>query len=75
MVKLIGMRIRAINGYAMGLTDRSLEVLLQLAVALKRNGSGWVYKDEIASNLSTPQLVSCIRSEIRTTPYTRMGDL
>lgn len=27
-----------INGYAMGLTNRSLEVLLQLAVTLKRDG-------------------------------------
>lgn len=54
-----------INGYAMGLTDRSLEILLRLAVASKGTKGGWVHKDEITSNLSAPQLISRLRSEIR----------
>jgi|GEM_PF-2594394 len=49
----------------MGLTDRSLEILLRFAVALKGNNCGWVHKDEIASNLSARRLISRLKSQIR----------
>ena len=64
-----------INGYAMGLTDRSLQVLLQLAVALKSDGQGWVHKEDIASNLGAPQLVSRLRSEIRNHTLNKDGKI
>ncbi|MBW1928581.1 MAG: DEAD/DEAH box helicase [Deltaproteobacteria bacterium] len=64
-----------INGYAIGLTNRSLEVLLQLAVTLKRDGQGWVHKEDIASNLGAPQLVSRLRNEIRNHTLNKDGKI
>ena len=54
-----------INGSPVGITNRSLEVLLRLAVALKQDGQGWVHKVDVAKNLSASQLISRLRSEIR----------
>nr|HID57890.1 hypothetical protein [Desulfobacterales bacterium] len=50
-----------VNGYALSITNRSLELLLQFAVTLKRDGTGWVHKEDILSR----QPISRPRSEIR----------
>ena len=54
-----------INGSPVGITDGSLEVLLQLAVTLKQGSGGWVHKIDLAKDLGVPQLISRLRSEIR----------
>lgn len=64
-----------INGYALGITNRSLELLLQFAVALKQDGKGWVHKEDFASNVGATQLVSRLRSELRDHTISRDGKI
>ena len=60
-----GRNLVMINGSPLAITNRSLEVLLQLAVALKQDNGGWVHKIDLAKDLGAPQLISRLRSEIR----------
>ena len=64
-----------INGYALGITNRSLELLLQFAVALKLDGTGWVHKEDISLNLAVTQIVSRLRSEIRDHTINKKGNI
>ena len=63
-----------INGAPLGITNRSLEILLHLVVALKHDG-GWVHKIDLARDLGAPQLISRLRSEIRNHTHANDGQI
>ncbi|MBW1675430.1 MAG: hypothetical protein JRF30_01045 [Deltaproteobacteria bacterium] len=67
-----GRNLVIVNGSPLGITNRSLEILLHLAVALKHDG-GWVHKIDLARDLEAPQLISRLRSEIRNHTPTNDG--
>lgn len=62
----------AVNGYMAGLTTRSLELLLLLGIALKRDGVGWVDREKIGDSQSASQRISRLRAELG--PYTLKKD-
>ena len=64
-----------INALALGITNRSLEVLLQLAVALRQDERGWVHKIDLSANVSAAQIVSRLRPEIRNQTLTKDGKI
>ncbi len=53
-----------INGSPAGITNRSLELLLRFAVALKKDGRGWVHREDLTSGIGTTQLISRVRNEL-----------
>ncbi len=64
-----------INGCALGITTRSLEILLRFAVALKKDGKGWIHKEDISTNTAVTQLISRLRSELRDYTIKRDGSI
>lgn len=62
----------AVNGYMARLTNKSLELLLLLGVALKKDGTGWVDREMIGDSQSATQKISRLRAEIG--PYTLKRD-
>jgi replicative superfamily II helicase len=54
-----------INGTSIGITNRSMELLLQLVIALKRDGKGWIHKEDMTPRIEAAQLISRLRTELR----------
>jgi helicase len=64
-----------INGSRAGITNRSLELLLRFAVTLKKDGRGWVHSEDISSGIGLTQLISRLRSELRSLTLTKDGKI
>ena len=64
-----------INGCSTGVTDRSLELLLRFAVALKKDGRGWIHREDFTSGIGTTQLVSRLRNELRSLTLAKDGKI
>ncbi len=54
-----------INGTSIGITNRSMELLLQFVIALKRDGQGWIHKEDMTPRIEAAQLISRLRTELR----------
>jgi helicase len=64
-----------INGSPTGITNRSLELLLHFAVVLKKDGRGWVHKEDLTSDTGATQLISRLRNELRNLTLTKDGKI
>jgi helicase len=64
-----------INGSPTAITNRSLELLLRFAVALKKDGCGWVHREDFASGVETTQFISRLRNEIRSLTLAKDGTI
>ena len=64
-----------INGSPMGITNRSLELLLRFAVAVKKDGRGWVHREDLTPGMGATQLVSRLRNELRSLTLKKDGKI
>lgn len=64
-----------INGSPVGITNRSLELLLRFALALKKDGKGWIHKEDFASGVEATQFISRLRNEIRSLTLKKDGNI
>ncbi len=64
-----------INGSPTGITNRSLELLLHFAVALKKDGKGWVHKQDLTSDIGSTQLIARLRNELRNLTLAKDGKI
>ena len=64
-----------VNDSVIGITNRAFDLLVQLAVTLKKDGQGWVHKEEFEFNNSPSQNVSRPRGELRNHTLKRDGSI
>lgn len=64
-----------INDSLTGLTDRSLELLLRFGIALKKDGHGWIHREDFASGTGATQLISRLRNELRSLTLAKDGKI
>jgi len=64
-----------INGSPMGITNRSLELLLRFAVSVKKDGRGWVHREDLTPGMGATQLVSRLRNELRSLTLKKDGKI
>ena len=64
-----------INDSPTGITDRSLGLLLRFGIALKKDGHGWVHREDFASGTGSTQLISRLRNELRSLTLTKDGKI
>ncbi len=64
-----------INDSPTGVTDRSLELLLRFGIALKKDGHGWVHREDFASRTGATQLISRLRNELRSLTLAKDGKI
>ena len=64
-----------INGSPMGITNRSLELLLRFAVAVRKDGRGWVHREDLTPGMGATQLVSRLRNELRSLTLKKDGKI
>jgi helicase len=64
-----------INDSPTGVTDRSLELLLRFGIALKKDGRGWVHREDFASGTGSTQLISRLRNELRSLTLAKDGKI
>ena len=64
-----------INDSPTGVTDRSLELLLRFGIALKKDGRGWVHREDFASRTGATQLISRLRNELRSLTLAKDGKI
>jgi helicase len=64
-----------INGSPTGITNRSLELLMHFAVTLKKDGRGWVHREDLSSEIGVTQLISRLRNELRSLTLTKDGKI
>ncbi len=64
-----------VNDAVIGITNRAFDLLVQLAVTLKKDGQGWVHKEEFEFNNSPSQNVSRLRGELRNHTLKRDGSI
>ena len=64
-----------INDSPTGVTDRSLELLLRFGIALKKDGHGWVHREDFASGTGATQLISRLRNELRSLTLAKDGKI
>lgn len=64
-----------INDSPTGVTDRSLELLLRFGIALKKDGRGWVHREDFASGTGATQFISRLRNELRSLTLSKDGKI
>jgi helicase len=64
-----------INDSPTGVTDRSLELLLRFGIALKKDGRGWVHREDFASRTGATQFISRLRNELRSLTLAKDGKI
>ena len=64
-----------INDSPAGVTDRSLELLLRFGIALKKDGRGWVHREDFASRTGATQFISRLRNELRSLTLAKDGKI